>query len=50
MQVVEGHGKWSAWSQRGVRDKWKKAIIELLHKLTDSKNECESYRGISVLS
>ena len=39
-----------AWKQREVPDEWRKAVIVPLHKGKGSKNECNNYRGISLLS
>ncbi len=38
-----------AWRQGKVPDKWKKAVIVPLHK-GKGKDECNNYRGISLLS
>ena len=39
-----------AWRQREVPEEWRKATIVLLHKMKDKKSECNSYRGICMLS
>ncbi len=39
-----------AFRQREVPDEWRKAIIVPLHKCKGSKNECNDYRVISLLS
>lgn len=39
-----------AWKQRKAPDKWRRAIIVPLHKGKGSKNECNNYREISLLS
>ncbi len=38
-----------AWKRGEVPDDWKKAIIVPLYKGKGSRNECGSYRGISLL-
>ncbi len=38
------------WKMGKVPDDWKKAIIVPQHKSKGSRNECGSYRGISLLS
>ncbi len=39
-----------AWRQGVVPDEWKKAVIVPLHKGKGNKDECNNYRGISLLS
>ena len=39
-----------AWRQREIPDEWKKDIVVLFLKGKDSKDECNNYRGISLLS
>ncbi len=39
-----------AWRQGEVPDKWRKAIIVPLHKGKGNKDECNNYRGVSLLS
>ncbi len=39
-----------AWKRGEVPDDWKKAIIVPLYKSKGNRNECGSYRGISLLS
>ncbi len=39
-----------AWKKGEVPDEWKKAIIVPLYKDKDSRSECSSYGGISLLS
>ena len=37
------------WKQKEVPDEWKKTIIVTQHKGQGSKDECNNYRGISLL-
>ncbi len=39
-----------AWRQGKVPGEWKKAVIVPLHKSKGNKDECNNYRGISLLS
>ncbi len=39
-----------AWRQGEVPDQWKKAVIVPLHEGKGNKEECNNYRGISLLS
>ncbi len=39
-----------AWRQGEVLDEWKKVAIMPLHKGKGNKDECNNYRGISLLS
>ena len=39
-----------AWKQKEVPEEWRKAVIVPLYKGKGSKSECNSYRGISMLS
>ena len=39
-----------AWRQGEVPDEWRKAIIVPLHLGKGSKDECNNYRGVSLLS
>ncbi len=39
-----------AWEQSKVQEDWRKAIIVPLYKGKGSREECNNYRGISLLS
>lgn len=39
-----------AWRQKEVPEEWRKAIIVPLYKGKGNKSDCNSYRGISMLS
>jgi hypothetical protein len=40
----------AAWTERKVPDDWQKSVIVPLWKNKGNKRECETYRGISLLS